>query len=95
MLEEYVIGNTVVDPDKLFEITSNAEIAEDGDLPQTGVGIDLERMLSPLFIKTPEYGTRSSTVLLVDKQNHVTFVERTYLEGEFQKEERFLFQLKK
>jgi len=33
----------------------------------------------PPFIKTPEYGTRSSTVLLVDNNNHVTFAERNFV----------------
>lgn len=94
MLHAYVIGNTEIEIDMLFNIVSNAEIAADNELPQTGVGIELERMLSPLFIKTPEYGTRSSTILLVDHQNHVTFVERTYVNGEYQTEETFTFQPK-
>ncbi|AXI08600.1 hypothetical protein CUC15_06570 [Oceanobacillus zhaokaii] len=94
MLHDYVMRNTIVKNNELFKIISNAEIADDKELPQTGMGIELERMLSPLFIKTPEYGTRSSTVLLVDHQNHVTFAERTYLKGEFLKEETYSFQLK-
>ncbi|RDW19783.1 NRDE family protein [Oceanobacillus chungangensis] len=93
MLHDYVIGNSKIETDALFKIISNAEIADDKELPQTGVGIELERMLSPLFIKMPEYGTRSSTVLLVDHQNHVTFAERTYVKGELLKEETFSFQL--
>ncbi|RDW18079.1 hypothetical protein CWR48_10795 [Oceanobacillus arenosus] len=94
MLQDYINGNNKIETDMLFRIVSNAEIADDKELPQTGVGIELERMLSPLFIKTPEYGTRSSTVLLVDHQNHATFMERTYAKGEFQKEKTFSFQLK-
>ena len=95
MLEEYLQQNKIVDIDKLFTIVSNAEMASDKDLPETGVGIELERKLSPLFIRTPDYGTRSSTVLLIDKNNHVSFVERTYDKGIFQKENHFEFDLKK
>lgn len=35
-------------------------------------------MLSSVFIKSPEYGTRSSTLLTVDNNSNVTFTERTY-----------------
>lgn len=47
-------------------------------LPDTGVGIEKEHMLSPMFIKSENYGSRCSTVLLVDKNDVMTFVERTY-----------------
>ncbi|MDF2065491.1 NRDE family protein [Bacillus sp. Cr_A10] len=77
--------------DSLFDIISDQTIAEDQHLPNTGVGLEMERLLSPLFIKSPNYGTRSSTVLLMDKENHVTFVERTFHEGVFQTEKRFEF----
>ncbi|WP_087973431.1 NRDE family protein [Oceanobacillus rekensis] len=94
-LEEYLQQNRDVNTDKLFEIVSNAEMANDKYLPDTGVGVELERKLSPLFIRTPDYGTRSSTVLLVDKNNQVTFVERTYNKGIFQKENHYDFELTK
>ena len=37
-----------------------------------------ERTLSPAFIATPSYGTRSSTVLLVNNHGQVVFVERSF-----------------
>ncbi|WP_277587035.1 NRDE family protein [Psychrobacillus antarcticus] len=77
--------------DSLFDIISDRTIAEDENLPQTGVGLEMERLLSPLFIKSPTYGTRSSTVLLIDKDHHVTFVERTFQDGKLHKENRFDF----
>lgn len=94
-LQEYIMGQREIDPDKLFEIVSDAEEANDEDLPQTGVGLELERKLSPMFIKTSEYGTRSSTVLLVDNNNDVTFIERTYSNGELADENKFTFQIAK
>jgi uncharacterized protein with NRDE domain len=51
----------------------------DEDLPETGIGLDWERILSPMFISSPTYGTRSSTILLITRDDHVTFVERSYL----------------
>ena len=52
--------------------------APDEALPDTGVGIEWERTLSPLFIQSPSYGTRASTVVLIGYDNHVTFVERAF-----------------
>ncbi|WP_325058503.1 NRDE family protein [Lentibacillus cibarius] len=92
-LEHYINNTPSLSPDTLFSMLSDAEEAGDEQLPDTGVGLELERKLSPLFIQTPKYGTRSSTVLLVDKENHVTFVERTYNQGIFANERRFTFQI--
>ncbi len=67
-----------LEPEELFESLYDDRKANDDALPDTGVGIEKERMLSPMFIKSPDYGTRCSTVLLVDQQNHALFTERTY-----------------
>jgi uncharacterized protein with NRDE domain len=37
--------------------------APDLRLPETGVPLDMERMLSAVCINSPEYGTRTSTVV--------------------------------
>ena len=78
----------------LFDILMDREIAPDDQLPDTGVGLEMERYLSSSFICLPHYGTRCSTVLLVDYEKNVTFVERTYEKGEFQFENRFEFKIK-
>lgn len=62
---------------RLFGILADFEKARDGELPDTGVGIKRERMMSPIFIKSHDYGTRSSTILLIDRLNHVSFTERS------------------
>jgi len=64
--------------EELFLILTDHTIAGDEDLPDTGVGLEWERILSPVFIKSPTYGTRSSTVLLIDAQDRVTFIEKTF-----------------
>jgi uncharacterized protein with NRDE domain len=51
--------------------------ASDSDLPQTGIALEWERALSPIFIATERYGTRASTVLEVAGQ-HATMIERRY-----------------
>lgn len=54
-----------VDPESLFEALRDTRQAPDADLPDTGVGLELERLLSAPFILGERYGTRASTVLLV------------------------------
>ncbi|MTI40535.1 NRDE family protein [Fulvivirga lutimaris] len=72
-----------IDPDQLFELLYDDQKAADSQLPNTGVGYEMEKMLSPLFIKSERYGSRCSTVLLVDKNDNVTFIERTYNTSDF------------
>jgi uncharacterized protein with NRDE domain len=93
MLKDYVTKNEIMDADELFNILLNAELAEDANLPNTGIGLELERQLSPLFIRTPNYGTRCSTVLLIDYDNNVTFIERTYENGQFKLENNYSFKI--
>ncbi len=65
------------DPSVLFDALANREIAEDGELPSTGVPLDWERRLSAAFIDGDQYGTRASTVVLVDAQQ-IRFIERSF-----------------
>jgi uncharacterized protein with NRDE domain len=61
----------------LLALLADEAVAEDAELPDTGVGLVMERLLSPLFIKGPVYGTCSSTALVVHAGGRVTFCERT------------------
>jgi uncharacterized protein with NRDE domain len=64
--------------DGLFAVLADRAIAPDDALPDTGVGLPRERVLSPAFIVSPTYGTRSSSVVLVDNHGQVIFVERSF-----------------
>lgn len=50
----------------IFDLLDDREPAADADLPDTGVGLAVERLLSAPFIVSPEYGTRCSTVVMID-----------------------------
>jgi uncharacterized protein with NRDE domain len=63
---------------KLFDLLGDRTPAPDGTLPDTGVGRDWERVLSSIYITSPTYGTRSSTLILIDRNNRVTFMDRTF-----------------
>lgn len=50
-------------------------------LPSTGVPLEWERALAPAFIRTPNYGTRSTSLILWDRQDHVCFWEKLHAVG--------------
>jgi uncharacterized protein with NRDE domain len=66
------------DPEAMFAILYNEDIAPDEQLPNTGLSVERERALSSMFIKTDGYGSRCSTVIMVDRDNNVFFAERVY-----------------
>lgn len=65
-------------PQAFFDLLSDRTFPRDENLPDTGVGLELERVLSPVFIKSVNYGTRCSTVIMIDNRGGVTFVEKTF-----------------
>lgn len=65
------------DPAPLFAALADRTPAPDAALPETGVGMARERWLSSPFILGPEYGTRCSTVLLVEA-GRIVFAERRF-----------------
>jgi uncharacterized protein with NRDE domain len=75
----------------LFSNLNLADPAPDVELPSTGVSLEWERRLSPLFIQSPEYGTRSSALVFMNPAS-VRFVERVYDEGKCQ-ERTFSFDI--
>ena len=62
----------------IFSILSDRTTAEDSRIPDTGYGKEFERMASPLFIANPKFGTRSSSVIIMDYNGKVTFFEKTF-----------------
>ncbi|MDY6797941.1 MAG: NRDE family protein [Pseudomonadota bacterium] len=52
--------------------------APDRDLPDTGVGLDMERFLSSPFVRGEHYGTRASTIVTLDRNNQVTVTEQIW-----------------
>ena len=63
---------------QLWAALSDEAIAADTDLPDTGVGIELERMLSAAFIRGPRYGTRASTIITIDHAGQGWIHERRF-----------------
>lgn len=66
----------------LFALLADRRAPPDSELPDTGFGLPWERLLSPPFILSPAYGTRSSTVLTLSGDGHASLIERTFSPGE-------------
>lgn len=63
---------------ELFQAMADPTPFADELLPDTGIGPEFERFLSPILIKGERYATRSTTVLLVSRRGEVTFCERNH-----------------
>jgi uncharacterized protein with NRDE domain len=68
-------------PEALLDLLHDREPAAQGELPHTGVGAEMERLLSPALIVSPHYGTRASTAVLFGGDGSLSFSERTILPG--------------
>ncbi len=67
-----------IDVEKIFSVLKDKSMPPDHELPDTGVGYEKERMLAPIFIESPDYGTRSSSVILVEEKA-IHFYEADYI----------------
>ncbi|MDD2159966.1 NRDE family protein [Pseudomonas sp. MIL19] len=65
-------------PQRLFSLLADPTQAADTELPQTGIGLTSERLLSSAFIASPAYGTRASTVLIVNADGSRQLLERSF-----------------
>ena len=61
-----------------FDLLADREIVADAHLPETGVAIAWERILSAVFVTSPDYGTRASTLLTMARSGQVTLTERSF-----------------
>ena len=65
-------------PEALMALLQDRYLPPDGKLPATGIGLEWERLLAPAFIRSPTYGTRSSSVILMAADGKTQFIERTF-----------------
>ncbi|MDP4680943.1 MAG: NRDE family protein [Cyclobacteriaceae bacterium] len=75
---ETLVKSNQVDDQSLFDILKDTVVADDNLLPKTGIPLDWERALSPLFIATEKYGTRCSTLIHLDYTGKGKLTEKTY-----------------
>ncbi|MEO6798352.1 MAG: NRDE family protein [Rhodanobacter sp.] len=63
---------------ELFAALADEQVAPDDQLPDTGVGLELERRLSSAFIRGADYGTRASTVVAISHTAGGVIAERRF-----------------
>jgi len=61
------------------------DLTFEDNLPDTGISKELEKNLSPIFVKSLYYGTHTSYVLLIDYKNNVLAIEKNYIHEIYQK----------
>lgn len=85
------------DTDALFDFLHDSTVADDADLPNTGVPLEWERRLSAIFVSATAksaYGTRCSTILVIGRNNELFFDEQEWnLDASPNHRQRFRFML--
>lgn len=77
LLYSHMVATDHIDPQRILNLLGDDNCPPDGDLPDTGVGLEWERLLSSIFIDSSGYGTRSSAVITVSENSLVEFTEKT------------------
>jgi uncharacterized protein with NRDE domain len=72
------IGRGQRDEDSLLALLADSLQPDDAELPDTGVGAHLERLLAPVFISGDQYGTRASSLVMRHEDGSLFFRERSF-----------------
>ena len=75
---KHLLTQSEPDAETLFSIFRDENRAADFELPQTGLSLARERMLSSPFILNEEYGTRCTTLIMVNRNGYALFYERSF-----------------
>jgi uncharacterized protein with NRDE domain len=65
-------------PEQLCDAMDDRSRPADALLPDTGIGIERERLLAPMFVAGEHYGTRAVTAVLIDTHTRAVLHERSY-----------------
>lgn len=91
-LRRELSGGGEPEVETLFGVLLDTRVPADEVLPDTGIGLDWERLLAPAFIRNPRYGTRSSTLVLVRHDGEILCEERCWTpEGSLAGRRRYRF----
>ena len=77
--KKLISGKKQIDIEAIFSLLSDRTVAPDDRLPDTGIGVKWERILAPIFITSDTYGTRSSSIVTIDRNHEASFAERSFI----------------
>lgn len=66
------------DEKRFLDLLADKEIVPDERLPATGVSLEWERRLSAIFVRSPQYGTRASTLVFFRRDGSGALIERGF-----------------
>ncbi|WP_299197293.1 NRDE family protein [uncultured Amphritea sp.] len=72
------IDSGLLTADGLIQLMRDPTTYSDEQLPDTGINIELERLLSASFIHSEKYGTRATTVVLIKHSGEAELIEQNY-----------------
>ncbi len=78
---EHLVNAGDVSSDEILDIMRDESRQDDELLPATGVGLEMERVLSSAFIRTQNYGTRCTTIVQFRSEGDIVYDEFTYDEA--------------
>ncbi len=78
LLSEAIHSQVNLSINALFDLMSNNKQALPHLLPETGLDEEWEQLLSAIFIKSPTYGTRTTTIIMQDVEGNVETYDRSY-----------------
>lgn len=73
-----LVASDRIEPATLFALLADRTPADAEEIPDTGLPPEWERALSAPFVIHERYGTRCSTLLLVERTGHTTLLERRF-----------------
>jgi uncharacterized protein with NRDE domain len=75
---ESLVKTQMLTNDTLFTLLAERTPAAETQLPDTGIGRERERQMSPVFVVNPVYGTRCSSVVFLHADGQARFAERRF-----------------
>jgi uncharacterized protein with NRDE domain len=76
-----LLATDAIEPESLFALLADRVPADLDETPDTGLPPEWERALSSPFVVHERYGTRCSTVLLIERDGRTTVCERRFDQG--------------
>jgi uncharacterized protein with NRDE domain len=73
-----LVAHRDIEPEALFDLLGDRTPADGDEIPDTGLPPDWERALSAPFVVHERYGTRCSTLLLVERGGRTVVHERRF-----------------